>query len=148
MKKLFAVLALCLCGPAFGQQGFVELGIGQSKVDLDAADLGADTVDDKDTTWAISGGWMFHPMIGAEIGYRNLGETSASATVGPNTARATLEVEGFTLGAVGRIPVGAKFEIAPRVGFYRWDLKGKFFFNGVQVDSADDDGTDVYFGVG
>ena len=147
MKKLLAVVALCLCGPAFAQQGFVELGIGQAKVDIDAADIGADTVDDKDTTWAISGGWMFHPMIGAEIGYRDLGETSASATVGANTVRATAEVDGFLFGAVGRIPVGP-IEIAPRVGLYRWDVKGKVFLNGAQIDSADDDGTDVYFGVG
>jgi OmpA-OmpF porin, OOP family len=147
MKKLFAALALCLCGPAFAQQGFVELGIGQANVDLDAADVGADTLDNKDTTWAISGGWMFHPMIGAEIGYRNLGETTASATGPGGTARVTLEVEGFLLGAVGRIPVGP-IEIAPRIGLYRWDLKGSAFLNGVQFDSADDDGTDVYFGVG
>lgn len=147
MKRFLAVLAFCLCGPAFAQQGFVELGIGQSKFDIDAGDIGADTVDDKDTTWAISGGWMFHPMIGAEIGYRNLGETSASATGPGGTARATAEVDGFQFGAVGRIPVGP-IEIAPRVGLYRWDVKGRVFLNGAQIRSADDDGTDVYFGVG
>jgi OOP family OmpA-OmpF porin len=150
MKKLLAVIALSLTStysPISPAQGFVELGIGQAKVDLDAADFGADTVDNKDTTWAVSGGWMFHPNVGAEIGYRDLGETSASAVVPPNVLSATAEVDGFMLGAVGRIPVGP-VEIAPRIGLYRWDVKGRVFLNGAQVDSADDDGTDLYFGVG
>jgi OmpA-OmpF porin, OOP family len=148
MNKLLIALLFFLTSLGASAQGFVELGIGQATVDIDAAELGADTVDDKDTTWAISGGYMFHPMIGAEIGYRNLGETSFSATGPGGTATATVEVDGFMLGALGRIPVIDRLEIVPRVGLYRWDVKGRVFLNGVLVDSVDDDGTDLYFGVG
>jgi OmpA-OmpF porin, OOP family len=151
MKKVLAVIAMSAAvaySPfAFPQQGFIELGIGQSKIDID--DVPGASVDDKDTTWAISGGWMFHPMIGAEVGYRDLGEASATATGPAGTARATAEVDGFMLGALGRIPVGPQgLEIVPRVGLYIWDAKGTITLNGVPVDSLDDDGSDIYFGLG
>jgi OOP family OmpA-OmpF porin len=146
MKKLLAVIALSLA-PTFAlAQGFVELGLGIAKTDL--GDLGATSTDEKDTTWAISGGWMFHPNIGAEVGYRNLGETSATVVSGPNTITAIVDVDGFMLGAVGRIPVVDRFSIVPRIGLYRWELEGRGFLNGVQVVSDDDSGTDLYFGLG
>ncbi|HKU47617.1 MAG TPA: outer membrane beta-barrel protein, partial [Burkholderiales bacterium] len=139
-----AILALSAATFNAQAQGFVEFGIGQSKVDIDASGLGGLSVskDEKDTAWSISGGYMFHPMIGAEIGYRNLGEASLSATDGIDTARASIEVDGFTIGAVGRIPVGEKFAIVPRAGLYLWDASGKGTFNGAQVTSLDDDGSD------
>ena len=150
MKKLIAALAISLIAFNAHAQGFVEFGLGQSKIDLDAnfAPGIAVSSDEKDTTWAISGGYMFHPMIGAEVGYRDLGKTSLSATNGVDTVSANAKVDGFTLGAVGRIPVGDKFSIVPRFGFYMWDGSGQGFVNGVQVISLDDDGTDPYFGVG
>ena len=149
MRKVLAVIAASgaiAYSPFALSEGFVELGIGQATYDLEVE--GA-SVDDKDTTFAVSGGWMFHPMIGAEVGYRNLGEVAATATGPGGTARVVVEVDGFMIGGVGRIPVGPQgLEIVPRVGLFMWDLKGRATLNGVPLDSADDDGTDVYFGVG
>ena len=150
MKKGLAVIAMSSAvaySPFASSQGFVEVGIGQAKFDVEVT--GA-TVDDSDTTWAISGGWMFHPMIGAEVGYRNLGEVTATGTVPGGTLRVNVEVDGFMLGGVGRIPVGPQgLEIVPRIGLYMWDLKGSATLNGAPFGgSADDDGTDLYFGIG
>lgn len=146
MKKLAAILALSFTPLMAHAQGFVEFSVGQASVDL--GDLGATSVDDTDTTWAIGGGYMFHPNVGAEIGYRHLGEASATFISGGDVIRATAEVTGIFAGAVGRIPVSERFNIVPRAGLYLWESEGRGFLNGVQVVSADDDGTDIYFGVG
>ena len=146
MKKLLGAVVLSLTALNAHAQGFLEFGLGQSRIDLDVPS--ADTVDDKDTTWSISGGYMFHPNIGFEVGYRDLGEASASRTIGGTTIRAEAEISGFTLGAVGRIPVSDRFSIVPRVGLYLWEGEGSGTINGVRITSFDDDGTDIYFGIG
>jgi OOP family OmpA-OmpF porin len=149
MKHAVAALALSLASLTAHAQPFIEFGFGQSDIDIDFLSLGATSQDTKDTTFNISGGWMFTPLIGAEIGYRDLGEASGSVTGPGGTGTVTLEAEGFQLGAVGRIPVGSSaFSIVPRVGFFKWDAKGRGVVNGVQVSSLDEDGTDLYFGVG
>ena len=146
MKKLAAALALSLAAFGAHAQGFMEIGVGQSKFDFDAPSPAA--VDDTDTTVAVSAGYMFTPILGAEIGYRDLGETSASQTILGSAVRATAEVNGITLGAVGRFALGERLSIVPRAGLYLWDGKGRGSVNGAQVAGADDDGTDLYFGVG
>jgi hypothetical protein len=150
MKKWFGALAVSLIAANAHAQGFVEFGIGQSTVDIDtSAPAGVSvSTDEKDTSWSVSGGYMFHPVVGAEIGYRNLGEASISATNGINTATGTMEADGFTVGAVGRIPVADKFSIVPRAGLYLWESEGDITLNGTQLQSFDDDGSDIYFGVG
>ena len=135
MKKILVAAVIGLA-PAFAQaqmqqlQGnaFIELGIGQASYDVDISD-------DSDTTWNISGGWMFHPNFGAEIGYRDLGGISDSG--------AGVEVSGFHLGAVGRFAITERFSIVPRLGFYLWEADGTGTLSG-----ASDDGSDLYFGVG
>ena len=138
MKKALAVLALCAAATGVqAQQAFVELGVGQSMFDVDS--VPGVSVDDEDTTFAISGGWMFHPSVGAEVGYRDLGGLSAS---GPGGS-ASVDVDGFMLGAVGRFNVAQNIAIVPRIGFYIWDASG-----GGLAGGASEDGTDLYFGVG
>jgi OOP family OmpA-OmpF porin len=39
-------------------------------------------------------------------------------------------------------------QVVPRVGLFKWDLKRRGVVNGLQVSSLDEDGTDLYFGVG
>jgi OOP family OmpA-OmpF porin len=138
MKKALAILALSAAATGVqAQQAFVELGVGQSMFDVDS--IPGVTVDDEDTTFAISGGWMFTPNIGAEVGWRDLGGISASGPGGSASA----EVDGFMLGAVGRFTVAQNIAIVPRIGLYMWDASG-----GGLAGGASDDGTDLYFGVG
>jgi OOP family OmpA-OmpF porin len=146
MKRAVVALALSVASLTVHAQPFVELGFGQSDMDVD---FGFPSQDTKDTTFNISGGWMFTPMIGIEIGYRDLGEAGGSITGPGGAGSVTFEAEGFQLGAVGRIPLGSSaFSIVPRVGLFKWDVKGRGVVNGVQVSSLDEDGTDLYFGVG
>jgi len=146
IKTLAAVAVLSFAPLMAHAEAFLELGIGQATVDL--SELGGTSSDEKDTTFAISGGYMFNPMIGAEIGYRDLGEASASATGPGGTATASLKADGFFFGGVGRIPVAERLSIVPRLGFFMWDASGEVRLNGALVGTADDDGTDLYFGIG
>jgi OOP family OmpA-OmpF porin len=149
MKKLVAILALCLTPLHAGAQGFLELGIGQSDVDIDFGSLGFPSSDTKDTSWNLSGGWMFNPMIGLEVGYRDLGEATATVTGPGGTGTATLEADGFQFGAVARIPVGgAGFSVVPRIGLFMWDASVRGVVNGALIAADDADGTDLYFGIG
>ena len=91
---------------------FVDASFGRMKADLgNTAGL---TVDNKDTSFSAGGGYMFNRYIGAEIGYRDLGEVSASATlltlnnakISGNTVTGTLGLtvrgssDGFYFGPV------------------------------------------------
>lgn len=133
-RQLAAAVALALAPFAAQAQmqlqgkAFAEIGVGQASYDVDIAD-------DSDTTFNISAGYMFHPSVGAEIGYRDLGEISE--------AGAGVEVSGFQLGAVGRFAVTPRISIVPRVGFYMWEADGTGLASG-----GSDDGADLYFGVG
>ena len=147
MKRLTAMLALCLAPMLVHAQAFVELSLGQADFGLGAAP-GID-VKDTDTSWAISGGYMFNPSIGAEAGYRSLGEASVSGTTpGGDSVRATVEFAGVFAGMVGRFPMADRLHFLGRFGLFLWQGKARLVENGVLTESADDDGTDLYFGVG
>lgn len=138
MKKIL-LAALIAFAPAFAQaQGFIELGIGQASVDL--PDFPGVSVDDTDTTWAISGGYMFHPSFGAEVGYRDLGEVTLSGPGGSGS----IGVTGIMLGAVGRLAVAERLSIVPRFGLYLWEVEA----SSTTGFRDSDDGNDFYFGIG
>ena len=133
-KQLAAAVVLALAPFAVQAQmqqlqgkAFVELGVGQASYDVDISD-------DSDTTFNISAGYMFHPSVGAEIGYRDLGGISEGG--------AGVEVSGFQLGAVGRFAVTPRIAIVPRLGFYLWEA------DATGLATGSDDGSDLYFGVG
>ena len=148
-----AALAALAFAPALAQaQGFVELGFGQATYDLsEVEDLGF-TLDDKDTTFAISGGYMFHPMIGAEIGFRDLGGVKGTIAGPGGTGTIKVDVSGVFFGLLGRVAVTERLSVVPRFGFYMWELEasgsvtsGGFVF---LIPAESDSGTDPYFGIG
>lgn len=147
MKRLTAMLALCLAPILVHAQAFVELSLGEADFGLGSAP-GVD-VKDTDTSWAISGGYMFNPTIGAEVGYRSLGEASVSGiTPGGDSVRATIDFAGVFAGMVGRFPMADRLHFLGRFGLFLWEGEGRLVENGVLTESIDDDGTDLYFGVG
>ena len=75
MRKLAVLVGLTLAPLVSHAQGFVELSIGQVRMDLEAPP--GWSTDGSDSTWAVGGGFMFSPHVGLEAGYRSLGESSA-----------------------------------------------------------------------
>ncbi len=140
------------------------------------ADLGNTaglTVDNKDTSFSAGGGYMFNRYIGAEIGYRDLGDVSASATlltlntakISGNTVTGTLGLtvrgssDGFYFGPVFKVPVHENFDLVGRLGWYRSEtsvsvtLSAAGTINGTAVAANATanrtfNHTDPYWGVG
>lgn len=107
-----AVLALSAAGSAQAMDmtlvPFVGASMGQSKVS-DPFKNFTGNVDDKDTAWKLFGGMEVTKNIAVELGYVNLGESSATA-IKSKTAGASMHV-------VGMLPIGASFAVFGKGGF-------------------------------
>lgn len=120
---------------------YVGGGAGLTSVDLcdDLRALGATSCDDSDVGFKIFGGFKFNQYIAAELGYVDLGEVTAAAS-GVSVAA---EADGFQIAVVGSYPID-QFSLLGKVGLYAWDAS----FSSNLGPVADEDGTDIMFGVG
>lgn len=158
-RRLFAA-AIALSGllagapAALAQQdrGFYAGGaIGQAKAkDACTGIAGTGFVggcDDKDTAWKIFGGYQINRNFGAELGYVDLGEFTASGTFLGAPATASFEAKGLELVAVGTIPFTPQLAAYGKAGAFRWDVDSRAA-SGAAAAGTDDQGTDFTFGVG
>ena len=127
------------------QPGFYfGLGVGEASYDIEKSELdgaildallsqglfptsSSSTLEDSDTSLALFAGYHFNQYIAVEAGYIDLGtaEYRASGTVNPPgpilsaPATTTMDVEstGFTVAALGSLPIGSAFELHGRLGF-------------------------------
>jgi OOP family OmpA-OmpF porin len=145
---LAVALALPSAAMAQGMSNFMQDshwyvggGIGQSTVDINE-DLGPGvSMDDKDTSFRIFGGYQFNKNFGVEFGYADLG--SAKATDGIDTV--TWDAKAWDLMAVGTLPLGdGKFSLIGKLGFYKGDLDASDSTGG----SASESTTDFTFAIG
>lgn len=129
-------------GMGIGEGGgfYIGAGGGFTSVDVcgDLVALGATSCDDEDVGFKIFGGLKFNQFFGAEIGYVDLGEVSASLSgVGVDVG-----ADGFQVAAVGTYPI-EQFSLLGKVGVFFWDAEAS-----AGAASVSDDGTDIMFGVG
>lgn len=127
------------------QPGFYfGVGAGEASYDIEKSELdgvvlgalfsqgmfvtsNASTLEDSDTSLALFAGYHFNQYIAVEAGYIDLGaaEYRATGTVNPPgpivsvPTATTVDVEstGFTLAALGSLPIGNMFEVHGRLGF-------------------------------
>lgn len=170
-KKIAAMAAgLLVAGVASAQGagGFVEGTVGFGKFDL--GNTSGWTVDDKDTSWGLTAGYMLNSNFGFEVGYRDLGRASGSTSAvsgtwygKPYTATGTLsasgDADGWLFGVRLNLPGNDKFSVNARAGLYDWnaDLRatasgsltydGTAYAGNVQA-SQTFSGTDLYYGIG
>jgi len=131
MKRILlgGVLALS-AATALAQGFFIDGSIGQMKAKLN--NTAGFNVDNKDTSFSAGGGYMFNRYIGGEVGYRDLGEVSSSATAtfanarilgatvtGTGTLTVRGSTDGFYIGPVFKAPVHENFDLVGRFGWYR-----------------------------
>ncbi len=161
-----SAIALIACGTAYAESSkwYAGIGAGQSDWDISSSDVnkelaaagitGTSSVDETDTAWKIFAGYQHNKYLGVELGYVDLGEIDIDATTTAPTAstvNVNAEADGFTLSAIGTIPIGDKFGLFGRVGAFYWDVEAKaaaVVSGAVATASADDDGTDIFYGVG
>ena len=89
--------------------GYVGLGAGASKYDLRSGP-GSLAFDDSDTAIKLYTGAYFHPNLGLELGYLDLGK--ARRLGGSTSAR------GLNFSLVGRLPVTTQLDLLGKVGSF------------------------------
>ena len=118
-----------VASPSVAAEWYVGAGVGQTDVpgfslsDLDDGSLTSGSVDETDTGWTLYGGVRLHKYLGLEADYIDLGTfridavsdgTGTDFAAGPVTAAAS--ADGFSLSALGLIPVGDNFDLFARAG--------------------------------
>lgn len=100
----FIVLAVCCMSGGAMAQGYVGLGVGQARVNIDCS--GTITCDKTDTASKIFGGYMFTPNWGLEAAYYDQGklrETATDVTLGDVSA--DWKGSGWGVFAVAALPL-------------------------------------------
>lgn len=116
IRTLLAVALLALAGPAWAQ--FYVWGAGGS-AKLDARTL--PNVSGRDTVSAqLGAGWGFNRFLAVEAGYLS---TPSYDALTPSL-NAFWSADGYTLAAVGSIPLGPSWSIIGKLGV--WDAKAEF----------------------
>ena len=132
LAAMLGAAAMAVSAGAVAQQAdtglYVGGMIGQSDLDID-----------EDTAWKASIGYQVNRTISVELGYTHLGEVSGSELGIPFEAEATAwEVIG-----IGKLPLGNNFSVYGLLGIAM--VEAEVSVGGV---SADDDSTELTFGVG
>ncbi len=103
---------------------YVGIGLGQSENKTRLSKLGGTgfigTVDNEDSTWKLFGGYrLWDEYVAVEVSYVDLGATTATGTSGGLASTGTHELETFTIGAAGYIPITDSFGVLIHLGFSR-----------------------------
>ena len=145
-----AAFALALASTQASAQGVLGGSIGQGDIDEEVASglITSGSVDGKDTAWKLFGGYMFSPNLGIEGAYVNLGEVSYSGEFfGSPVTGGKVEITGFTIAALGNLPINEQFSVFGKLGLFVWEAEASDITGGLPFsDKAD--GTDLMFGVG
>jgi len=145
-KRLLAAGGIAIgsmAGTAAAQQTGLYLGgsAGMTSVDVcdDLSGLGLTDCDDSDIGLKLFGGYRINQNFAAEVGFIDLGEVTVSGPGGSGS----VESDGIQFAGVGIIPVNPQFDVFGKLGFFMWDVSASG-----PGGTADDDGTDLMFGVG
>ncbi|MBS0392600.1 MAG: outer membrane beta-barrel protein [Comamonadaceae bacterium] len=119
-------------------RGYMGLSAGISKYDLRSG-TGGFTFDDSDTSVKLYTGAFFHPNLGLELGYVDLGR---ARRIGGNTS-----ARGLNLSLVGRLPVTTQLDLLGKLGtiYGRTHTEG---FGGYGVQPGKGDGFGLSYGAG
>jgi opacity protein-like surface antigen len=121
-----ALAGLILASPltASAQDWYAGIGLGQSENKQRLGKIGGPgfigTVDNEDSSWKIFGGYrLWDEFVAVELSYADIGKTTATGTSGGSASTGTHEVETFTIGLVGRIPITDPLGVIIHLGFSR-----------------------------
>lgn len=136
-----AVSLILLAGPAIvlADGFYVGASVGKASLNEDFDGL---VIDDETTSFRIVVGWGFNDYFSLEGGYHDFGDFKQDLGGGQGTAK--LSADGFTLGAVGSIPVSERFALTGRAGMYFWN--GNAEINNVSQATPEDG--NLYLGAG
>ncbi len=95
-------------GGAFGK-GYIDETIGGTRIDTDSS------------SYRIYGGYGFTRHFGVEVAYLDLGTFRETIDVGGVGVPVSASADGFSLAAVGTLPLSERFSAMGRLGYYFHD---------------------------
>lgn len=129
IKSLVALSALAFAASSAMADGWYAVGsIGQAKIkDIDQAGIDAELIDngvtglsssaDKtDTAYKLQAGYQFNKNFALEGGYFNLGKATYAAAFTGGVANASVKADGWSLSAVGILPLNEQFSLFGKLG--------------------------------
>lgn len=123
----FALLVLSASAGAQAGAFTYLLGgsLGQSDYDESVAipfPISSGTVDTKDTAFKLYGGGFFGPHLGAELAYVHLGKAGyAGEFLGAPVTDGKVEVWGYNVAFVARLPVNERLDLFGKLGVFLWE---------------------------
>ena len=142
-------------------QGYAGISFGQSTLDTGINSLtGTASLDEKDNATKIFAGFNIDENFAIEGHYANLGEATLSGNTGDrftdegtvyeflvDGVTVTAKVKSIGVAGIYKFNVGDTITPFVKVGFHKWDNKISVSAGSVS-GSAEDDGTDVFYGLG
>lgn len=128
-----------LASHADDKSGFyIGLGVGEATNKADEIDFDA-----SDTAFKVVGGYSFNKYIAAEVGYIDAG--SPDQQFGASNIK--IEATGFTVAALGKLPIGNSFAFIGKLGYASYKSEATLSLGGGSI-SSDDDNEDLLYGIG
>jgi len=144
IKSILAVLAIAALTPSIASADkglFVAASVGSAELSdsFDGFDINADS-----TAYRFSVGWRLNDYLAIDGGYQNFGRFDQTFDDMGTPLDVSLKADGFTLGAIGSLPIGDRFSLFARAGAFFWD--GDAEINDVSAASPEE--TNFYYGAG
>lgn len=131
-----------------GPKMYVGSSIGSSKQSDTCNDpFFEGTCNNQDFAWKAFGGIRFNPMVGAELGYYDLGSNSMDGTTGGTPAKLESSTTGTAIAGVGYVPLTSQIEAFGKAGAIAWDKKNSKV-SGTTSTQSDESGTSALIGGG
>jgi hypothetical protein len=140
-QSILAAVAIAALTPslAFADKGlFVAASVGSAELS-ESFDVDANS-----TAYRFTVGWRFNDYLAIDGGYHNFGRFDQTFDDAGTPIDVSLKADGFTLGAIGSLPISDRFSLFARAGAFFWD--GDAEINNVSAASPED--TNFYFGAG
>lgn len=143
-QSIFAAVTIAALIPsiAIADKGlFVAASVGSAELSesFDGFDVDTDS-----TAYRFTVGWRFNDYLAIDGGYHNFGRFDQTFDDAGTPIDVSLKADGFTLGAIGSLPISDRFSLFARAGAFFWDGDAKI--NNVSAATPED--TNFYFGAG
>lgn len=124
----------------YTHDGYLGISGGRSKYSLNGGPAGLGLgYDETDNAFKLYTGGYFHPNLGVEFGYLNVGK---ARRLGGDT-----KAQGFNLSLVGRAPLSEQFDVFGKIGttYGRTDTSG---LTATGANLGKEDGFGLSYGLG
>jgi len=157
---LLFVLLILAPGRVDASKFYAGGSLSQSSVDISAGDLDdgsftSGTADNTDKGWKGLVGFRLFKFLAIEADKIDVGEVAVDAVsdgmgtmFAAGDVRVTRDLDGYRLGALASLPIGKRFSVFARFGYFEWDSVTAYSNNGTPIGTDTDSDTDEFYGAG